>query len=329
MKIPRAETVILEEAQREKTTFPDLATRPITGAFREVLLKTFPHVLVVQLLEAFASSDVTSDKIADVAEGQAALTGVLHKKLLSLSARETLPSMAATIVLLGMEQSRNLLMESLMGFPLNYAKIAERDCALEGGASTAWIFGAGLVYDKLSQVITDKDVLPAQFAQGIKLARVAQKLAMQSGERNLVGTISAAALLSDVGKLYLSAADPKYLAFQKSATNNQLPRAVRLQIERSTWQFDHATAGAVACETFRFPRSIGLAIQFHHFPKLAQARDPGAHRMAQILSLATRMVRSPKRIVDAADPIVDTWFGPELAGTTLTRKIVVDASTIL
>jgi hypothetical protein len=329
MKTPRAESVILEEAQREKTVLPDLAGRPIIKPLREVLLKTFPPFLIIRLLEAYAGRDVTSDKIAAVTGGQGPLAAVLHKKLMSLSPRETLPSMEATIVLLGMEQSRNLIMQTLTGFELNYAKAAERDCPPEGGASAAWIFAAGLVFDYLAQVLTDKDTMPAHVAAAIKTARVAQKLANAAGERNLVSLVTAAALLSDVGKLYLAAADPAYLAFMKSATNSQIPRSTRLQIERKTWQIDHTIVGALACETFHFPHAVGLAVQFHHFPKLAQARDPGAHRIAQIVSLATRMVKSPKRIVDAADPIVETWFGPEMAGTGLARKIVIEASTAL
>lgn len=324
------ESVVAEDAQREKIALADLAGRPILAPLHEVMLKSFPHPLIIQLLEAFASRDVTSDKIAVVAERQAALTQVLHKKLLSLSpGRESLPSLEATIVLLGMEQSRNLFMESLAGFQLNYAKTAERDASPGEGAPAGWIFAAGLTYDFLAQAITDKDLLPTHFGQAMKLAKVAQKIALLAGERNLLSFVTAAALLSNIGKLYLSAADPQYLAFTKSATNQQIPRAVRLQLEQRTWKIDHTLVGAMACEAFCFPHPIGLAVQFHHFPKLAQPRDASAFRMAQILALATRMTQNPKKIVDLADPAVELWFGPELAGTSLPRKIVVEASSIL
>lgn len=329
MLIPRTENVVAEDAQREKLILTPTADRPIVAPLHDVMLKAFPHPLIIKLLEAFASRDVTSDKIARVAQRQGSLTQIVHKKLMSLSPREQLPSLEATIVLLGMEQSRNLFMEELAGFQLNYAKNAERDCPPGDGASTAWVFAAGLIYDFLAQVLTDKDLLPQQFAHAIKLAKLSQKLAAASGERNLIGLITAAALLSNIGKLYLAAADPKYLAFLKSASSSQMPRSVRLGMEQKTWKIDHTVVGAIACEAFCFPHPVGLAVQFHHFPRLAQPRDASAFRMAQILALATRMQQSPKRITDLADPVVETWFGAELAGTSLQRKIVIEGSTAL
>jgi HD-like signal output (HDOD) protein len=194
------------------------------------------------ILEAFSNIDVTADKLAACLKHNPYYEYQFLQVIQSLGKREDMPSLEAAVVLLGMQNSRNLILAlqairmtkgthpawgedgklqlvpaEILEFALKIEDLLSKD---KGGyADTA--YAAGFVFDLLVLLSqgaeTDEKISAAYiesvFSHGLKAAKIAAEIGKTIPDFVLKKYIFSACLIHDVGKAAMTILSGEYPKF--------------------------------------------------------------------------------------------------------------------
>ena len=317
------------------------------------------------ILQAFANIDVTAERMALLISGNPFFEDLFQRVVASAGKREQVPSVEAAITLMGIQNSRNLIVANQIlrtvrgsfpewtkegklkvlsseivknGLKAEEALVAKKDPLSDLG------FVAGVLFDIASQLSAEhaedkkktQALLDATFDHGLKTATYAAALARGLPGFPFSKYVFSAGLLHDIGKPLLAVLDKRYLGFLEEMAKKDLPRSLRHHLEKSRFGVDHAFLGASWVRSYPPLRLIASAIQLHHGPLQGrkgggeedQSTTQGLRQLGAILSLASNMTSKPKKLENPTDPIIALWRGAELRDFEFPNEILVEASQL-
>jgi HD-like signal output (HDOD) protein len=309
------------------------------------------------VLDAFSSRDVTAEKVSLALKGNPYLQQAFYQVIESVGKRTEIPSLEAAVVLLGMQNSRNLILalqfqrtinraqpewtkEGKLKTPaadyLKYALKTEELLAANPAAAKEEYadlgFSAGALFDVFAllanQVEHKKKVLTlieTVHAQSFKTGMIAAEVARTMPELTYRRLFFAACLLHDIGKIAMAILDPSYIDFLDACTKKDLPRAVRRYAEAKRFGVNHSVLGAVICYGHTLFSPFSRAILYQHEPFLLSTRKKNLYQLTALISLSTNMASNFKKADKEDDPILALWKGPELKDLKVTPRALVQA----
>lgn len=300
-----------------------------------------------QILELFSNIDLKAHKVAQAIQANQYYESQLIQHLESISKREHDGSVEGAVVLLGMENTRNLitalqLVRTLDGgklvlspsSTLKYALKTEEILARQKHPYPETAFAAGFAFDALalicSEVAYDKKKVSAYidvvYNHGLKAAKIGDKIAHELHDFEYRKFAFAVCLLHDIGKIALAAVEPRYLSFVDECIKKEIPRQARYYAERRRFGIDHSALGAMCCEYLRiFSNIASRAIFYHHEPYLLSGGRSQLAQLASVVSLSSNVANYFKKVRTVDDPAVAVWMGPELSRFQMDRADLIEA----
>lgn len=310
-----------------------------------------------QVLQGFASADLKAEKFGHFLKENNYYEEQVIKMIESVAKREDQPSVEAAIVLLGMQNSRNLILAlqmlrsvlrrhpewtpegKLVTQPkdvLKYAIATEEHLTEKKIPNPEIGFAAGYYFDVVSNLISAygsaeekkvREYLGKIYSHGLLTGKIAVELAKKMPEFPLKKFAFAAGMLHDIGKICQALLDPTIWPYLDLLGKKPLPRAIRFESEKKKLGVHHALISAMIVRPFDFFRPLAPAILYHHEPYLLKARDPkNTFQMASLIALASNMATQFKQTDKTDDPIMAQWKSPELADFKYEASWIVAAS---
>ncbi len=326
--------------------------------FREFCQKLAPRLVLERtsrtLLQEFASIDVTAERVAAVIRSNPYYEDQFYRIIEAMGKRESTPSLEGAVVMLGMQNSRNLIIAlqlirmvrgthpewgkdgRLKVAPnevVRYALRAEEAVNAAKNEYADVAFGAGLIFDLLT-LIADQEVeekkkviayIEALFNHGLRTAQIGESIVKSMPDFAYRKYLYSACLTHDMGKAALAILNPRYLEFVELCGKKELPRAVRLVAEEKRFGMNHAMAGGMMCHYFHILRPIKRAIYYHHDPYLLRFRNRNLYQLTALVCLATNVANNYKKTEKTDDPILALWKGPDLQDFGIDNRTLITA----
>jgi HD-like signal output (HDOD) protein len=343
---------------------PDVDALSVLGAaktqepevFRTYIEKIHSRIKLPQMSRAiiseFATPDVTSERVAECIRRNPYYQAQFLQYIGSISKREEMPELSAAIVLVGMQNSRNLILAlqlnrtvkgthpewtkegKLALSPKDALKFALKTEEAVAGNRDAYpdiAYAAGMLFDMLNMIAThlapeNKKIpgyIESAFNHGLRTAKVGLELSKKMPDLVLKKYAFAACLIHDIGKIPLAILEAKYTDFLEDAQKREMTRAIRQFAEQKTFGVTHQMLGALICEQYSMFRPISKAILCHHDPYLLKESNKSLYQIAALVALSTNIASSFKKIDKPEDPLIAKWKGPEVA------DFKVDAAQII
>jgi hypothetical protein len=237
------------------------------------------------ILDAFSSRDVTAEKVSGALKNNPAIEQVFFQVIESVGKRTDKPSLEAAVVLIGMQNSRNLIVATqllrsmgialewssegkLKTIPSDYLKYAlrtEESVAGPGGVNAKaehadLSFSAGIFFDIFVLLASRPEYAERKkkllayieeiYTQSLKTANIAVEVVKVVPEFGYQRLFFAAALLHDIGKVALAFSEPSYQDFSDLASKKGLTRHIRRFAEAKKFGVNHSVLGAVICYSY-------------------------------------------------------------------------------
>lgn len=326
------------------------------GLFKDFLDKIF-HALALSdtslsILGAFSNIDVTAERVCQVIRANPYYENVFLRVIETLGKRQEMPSLEGAVVLLGMQNFRNLIISTqavrtvvgnhvewdkegklklLPNDILKYAIRAEDHLLTTKSAYSDTAYAAGLVFDLLVLVSAvhaqDKKKHAAfidnVFNHGMRTAQIGLELVKLIPDFGFKKYIFAACLLHDVGKVCTALINPDYLNFLEEGRKKEWPRAVHDYVENTKFNVHHSVFGGLVCFSNRMFRPIEKVIECHHSPYLLYHKNKNLFQLASLVCLSTNIANHFKKTDRVDDPIVQQWKGVELRDFKIDMRSVV------
>jgi HD-like signal output (HDOD) protein len=346
-----------------------LTLSPLKAIKEPVLFKRFLEQVALKLvlpnssfeiIKAFANIDVTSDKVAQLLRSNPYYEFQFYRMLESKGVKlDEKPTLESAVVLLGMQNSRNLIVSLQVlrlingGHPewdkegklkispteiLKYALRTEEILTRKNNSYADLGFAAGLLFDLLTLIANQRGVdknkitsfIENIYAHGLKAALIATELSRFMTDMSYSKYVFGATLIHDVGKIILGILEPDYLSFLESVRKKELPREVRHFAEEKRYGVNHALLGGVACHYFKIFKAIEKAILFHHEPFLVKGLKRNIYNLTALICLSTKIASHPKKAENLKDPVLKLWKGPDLQDFKIdARSLVALGSKIM
>lgn len=339
-----AQTLTLEELALQALGISAAQLPPVPTLVENYIQRIAPRLEIPQtgqaVLRDFANIDVTSEKMGATLRQNPYLEHQLLRVVESIRKREDQPSIDAAIILLGMQNSRNLVLaiqalrtvtgrhpewdaNGKMAFKaadyLKFALKCEEAASVNKGNYPDLAYAAGYLFDLL--ILTAREItedtkkieafIDLQFTHALRCAQIAAELAKEFPEFGLKKFAFSAALVHDLGKVALSILDPEVIGFYEDCAKRDIKRGMRHYIEERRFGVQHAQLSAWICRSLEVFHPIIPAIERHHHPGLLKSQKD-LYQLGALVCLATNMARNLKKTDQAEDPIVLTWRGAEL-----------------
>ncbi|MBI3534103.1 MAG: HDOD domain-containing protein [Deltaproteobacteria bacterium] len=296
--------------------------------FRKFLKDIAPKIYIpdvsYEILKAFSNIDVTAEKVADFLKANPYYQYEFLKMIESKGMREELPSMDAAVILLGMQNSRDLivsmqLLKTTKGlWPewdkdgklklnppdiLKYALKTEEYLNSFKYEYADMGYVGGLFFDVLALIAVDyakdkKKVLEYIeniYNHGFQTAKIGLELIKTIPSVSYSKYFFAACLTHDVGKIILALIEPDYFQFCDLAAKKGLPRIIQNFVEQQKYGVSHHLLGATACHYFRLFKPIEKAILYHHHPFLLKNARKGLYQLSSLICLSTNIASNFKK----------------------------------
>lgn len=312
------------------------------------------------ILRDFSNIDVTSEKISEALRNNPYYEDLFRRVVESLAKREEQITLEAAVVLLGMQNSRNLLVgyqlyrhvtgahptwdpagkiEFKSSDHLKYALKTEEVAVARKEAYIDVPYAAGLLFDlmkligaklaenpkNLREPKKDEAFIDEVFAHGLRAAQLASQLSEHVPDFSYSKYIFAAGLVHDIGKVVLALLDAKYIEFHEESRKKELPRGARLFAENEMWGTNHAILGALVCRFFKILKPCERIVLYHHHPYLVKDLGKNLYTPTALTALASNIAGHLKRPEKGDDPVLKLWHGPELAGFKMSTQQITEA----
>ncbi len=295
-----------------------------------------------RLLDAFSAPDVNAERVAEIIRCNPYYENFLVQAIKALGAKEV-PSLEAGVVLLGMQNTRALvvgiqmfrtvkgvhppvLKDGKLGFsPKDFLKYAMKtDDALTARKSREGdiAFAAGVVFDMLIMIANEYSedkaklvvLIEQVWAHGFRTAQIALEIAQDLPDFGYRRYLIPTCMLHDVGKILMALLVPGYTGFVEDCQKSGVTRAVRVYAETTRFGLNHITLGALAMHYFKMFQPVRKAILFHHEPFLLKTRNKDLHQLANLVCLGSNVANHFKKTENVDDPIIVNWKSLELSG---------------
>ena len=350
--------VVSERTEDRVFALLSAKSSPASPIFRDFLEKLSPRIELSHtsrgILRAFSSPDVNAGMVAQFLKDNPYYQFQLLKVIETLGKREA-PSVEGAIVLLGMQNSRNLilalqLLRSVKGIhppwskegklqvqPNEVLKFALKTEESQVSAKSPYAdtaYAAGMLFDVMTLLVeqysNDKKAVAAFieqiYAHGLKSAQIAAEISKNLPDFAYRKFLFSACLIHDLGKVAMAILEPDYLKFLETAGKKfTLPRAVRLHAESTRFGTNHAVIGTLICHEFSIFRPIEKSILFHHAPFLLSSRNKNLYQLASLVALSANVANNFKKTDKADDPMVALWKTPELRDFRIDVKDILKA----
>lgn len=347
VKNPPVDEVLLEDTVLSQPWIRAPQTSPILDKFFEkVALKLALPDTSLAVLEAFSSLDQKAERVADAMRRNPYYEYQFLKVIESLGKREDKPSVEAAIVLLGMQNSRDLLFSMQMlrnikgthpewdpngkltyqpAQAVKYAKKAEEFLAAKKDEYASMAYAGGLMFDFVAalaqELLPDPKAVHAYldviFNHGFKAARFGREFVSTQKDFTHKKFIFATCLVHDIGKGFMATLDPDYLVFNEECIKAEVPRHVRTHAEEKRYGCSHPMIGAIACSYFNVFKKVAPAVFFHHAPYMLKKGQKGLYDLTCMVSFCSNLSGQFKNPANAQDPLFEQWKGDELKGYPL------------
>jgi hypothetical protein len=337
----------------------DIQVDPATySEFRDRILRNLTLSTTTQrVLEEFAGVDVTSDVLAHIIQRNQYLEHLLVSQVQGLGLKDTVPSLKAGVVLVGMQGVRDFLcamqiIRKIQGkHPMigedgkadfkaadyvKYALKTEEYVQVRKVPFADTAYAAGYLFDMLRYIgmevfkapKTFEDYVQEVYKQGLKSARLAVEIYKEVKLASFSKYVFGAALIHDVGKLamdllYAGAGKETYANFRAMVAKRDYGREVRHYWEQKTFGFSHEYYGSQIASTFPVFGSVEKPILFHHEPFLVKNQNRDTWKLSQVLCLASNMANNFRIPKDTNDPIYKQWLNSELLDFKVDRKFLI------
>ena len=259
------------------------AESPVFQKFMDVIAPMIDLPKTSQfVLEAFSSRDVTAEKLSMALKSNVYFQQVFYQVIDSVSKRkegETPPPLESAIVLLGMQNSRNLILavqmqRAVLGThvewtkegklktqPKDLLKYALQVEEANAGKKDEYLdlaFSAGMLFDIFAMIVSAQEnkkklqpFVEDVYKQGYKTAQIGAEIAKTIPNFGFKRHLFAAAMIHDIGKIAMAIIEPEYLEFLDECSKKNLPRALRRYAEQKRFGVNHSLLGAVICYYYK------------------------------------------------------------------------------
>ncbi len=358
----KTEAPVLTKIEDKVFGIPALSQTPENPIFIGFMRKVAPKISIPEtsynFLESFSNIDVTAEKLSSILKRNQYYENQFLTYIESVSKREDMPSIEAAVVLLGMQNTRNLI----LGMQLNQVLTGSRiEWTKEGKLKTApadvlkyslkveealsgkknqyadtafaaavlfdilYLTGLGLVEDKKRY----QTFIDSMFYKGMISAFMAEEIAKTLPEFGFKKYLFGAALIHDCGRIVMAMLDKSYLDFLDRCEEKQIPASLRPYVEFKKYGINHAVLGMFCCEYFKLFSVIERAILFHHEPFMLRSKSKNLHQLASVICLSSNVANHFKKVDKKDDPVVAGWKGLELSHFPVDIKNVMKATTMI
>lgn len=342
------------QAEAPKENVEDLVARipalqavvelPVFQKFMDVIVPMVDLPKTSQfVLEAFMARDVNAEKLSQAMKGNAYYQQTFSQVVDALSKRkegDPQPTTEAAIVLMGMQNSRNLILgiqmlRSVMGThpewtpegklkvaPKEYLKYALAIEEANAGKKDDYLdlaFSAAMLFDVFAMISEAQEhkkklapYVDSVYKQGYKTAQIAAEISKTAPDFGFKRYVFAASMVHDIGKVAMAVLDPAYLDFQEELSSKDLPRALKKYAELKRFGINHSIFGALICEYFKVFAPFSRAILYQQDPYLLNTREKKLFDLCALISFSTNICSNFKKIDKLDDPVIERWKTPEL-----------------
>lgn len=357
-QIKASKGAVIDKIEEKVLAIPEFKDIQAPQIFRDFVEKVTPKISLRKtsygILSAFSNIDVTAEKVGNCLKSNAYYSQQFFKTIESMGKREQVPSTEGAVVLLGMQNSRNLILafQALRSVTNSHPewskegklKVAPSDIvkyALKteeilmgnksGYADTA--YAAGFMFDVLSllanAVVEDKKKINAYidtvYTHGLVAAKIGMELSKNVPEFSFTKFAFSACLVHDIGKIIMAILDINYISFQEEMVKKGLPRGLRNYAEGKQFGITHAWLSSLACHYFKIFRPIEKAIFYHHDPYFLKS-NKNLYQTSALIALATNMANNLKKVDKSDDPIVAEWKSLELKDFRIDFRAIANAA---
>jgi len=331
----------------------DIEMPPIFQRFlRDLAPKYFIGRTSFDTLSAFYNLDVNAERVASCLKNNQYYQHHLLKVIHSLTQREELPGVDSAVVLMGMQNTRNLLVALQVSrcfkrvHPkwddkgriilepaeiLHYATQTEEMLTARKDGSSHIGFVSGLVFDiaiLLSNEFSENpqrvnDYINNLYDEGLKSAFVGMELAKNISNFSYTKYVFSACLIHNIGKAMMAILDPSYLSFVDQFKKEESPRFIRHYMEKRRYQINHNVLSSVICHYFDVLRPISKGVYFHHEPFLLKKDKKEVYLFAGLVCLASNIASHYKLPESTGDPLIKKWMGHELGDFPLRVSTII------
>lgn len=362
MALPKPSTPVKRGAEKSGSEEPlpeGLPEQEPSRLLKDFLEKVAPRINLPRvswaILESFSNIDVKAEKVAQALRSNPYYEDQFFRVIASMSKRETQPSLESAIVLLGMQNTRNLVVAlqlvrtaskahpewskegKLMMTPSDVLQYALQTEAVFIDKKTDYVdtaYAAGVLFDAMIQIMIhvgdgDKKVreyIDNIYKHSLRTAQISMEIVKTMPDFSFKKFAFSAGLIHDIGKAAMAILQPSYMNFQEECVKREIPRAIRILCERQKYGTDHAAIGALVCSSFKIFKGVDRAILFHHEPYLLKSVDKNLFQLSSLICLATNMASNFKKTDKADDPVFALWKTLEIKDFMVEPKQMIAAA---
>ncbi len=327
----------------------DIELNPLLETFFiEILPKLTFLPTSIKMLQGFTRKDIKAEEVAVILRSNPYFEEQVGRFVDSIAKRQDKPSLEAAVVMLGMQNSRNLVLAMQLkrnitdqhpvwdqNGKLSFAAKDVVKCALkveeplakdkDGYVET--VFAAGLLFDYVAALAetrgVDKKVLEFMdvgFKHATRAASLGKELQALIPDFSLKKFAYSACLLHNIGQLVLAILDANYVVFLDEAKKKETPNLLIHLAEKRLFGVTSAELTALICRSSGVFSALEVSARHQAFPCLLKDRNKQSWQMATLMCMANAMSRHFKKTADTSDPIVTKWKAAELGDFSPTAQ---------
>jgi len=335
-----------------------VATPRVWGEYMSRLAPLLPYTPTCEeILQGFVNIDMTADKLGGILKTNPYYGAQFIRLVDSMAKREITPSVEASVVLVGMANSRNfvlslLLHRSVKNQHAEWTKEGKlkvqpseilRACLKVEEALTEIKdpysdlgFAAGLVWDTVAFAAQgfpgDQKKKAQPYADSlvdaaIQAGLIAQALGRGVSDFALGKYAFSTALLVPVGRVILAHLDAGFFPLMDLFAKKTMSPLLRENLERQKFGLDSSWLSAAVCENYPWFRPLVSALALYSSPWVAQKSDPkAAYSLAAVVRLAYAIQAEPACIEKPDDPRIAQWKGSILKDFKIDPASIIKAT---
>lgn len=306
----------------------------------------------VDCLKGFTRQDVKADEVAAILKRNQYYEELIQKHIGSLSKRDQEPPVESTVVLLGMQNSRDFILGCQLKRQVsglhpewdeksgkltwqfkNFVKFAlksEEPFLKDKDGFQETAYAAGLVFDTIFHIAEKKGADKKQMEWLEHQFKLAQRSAILG--RHIADCVSdfvlkkyayAVGILLAAGQTMMMLLDSKYMTFLEEAKKKDVTNEMILELEEKIYGFHHGYLASLIARGTRIFSPVEGALRSRVFPGVWKSKNRGLYQLSSVLLLAHNMGRHFKKTNDPNDAAVGKWRAPGVEDFSVTAQHLV------